>query len=123
MSILIKYCGLTAKGKKMKTKETINYLTYDQAIDLVERIAKRCEDFTYYMGENEKQAMANLLSDIGVTTSDLIDVSNLADNYAINAEIINGDKEAESYSRAKLDDALFTWVCENTGETCYCLSW
>lgn len=107
----------------MKTKETINYLTYDQAIDLVERIAKRCEDFDYHMGENEKEAMGQLLSDIGVSTSDLIDVSNLADNYAINAEIVAGDKEAESYSRLKLNDALFTWVCEVSGEACYCLSW
>ena len=104
---------------KMKT-ETINYLTYDQALDLVERISTRAENFNHFMSEPEKEAMAQLLSDIGVSTSDLIDVSNLADNYAINAEIVTPD-EVEDYSRSSLEDALFTWKVD--GETYYCLSW
>ena len=107
----------------MRSQETVNYLTLDQARDLVDRIATRCEQFSYYtMQENEKEAMAQLLSDIGVNTSDLIDVSNLADNYAINAEIVMSD-ELDQYSKSSLEDALFTWEDDNTGETCYCLSW
>jgi hypothetical protein len=101
--------------------ETINYLTYDQAFDLVERIAERCKRFDYTMESNEMEAMAEILSDIGVKTSDLMDVSNLADNYAINAEIVTA-QEAHDYSRSSLDDALFTWR-DNNGDTCYCLSW
>ena len=100
--------------------ETINYLTYDQALDLVDRIADRTENFDYSMSEPEKKAMAQLLSDIGVSTSDLIDVSNLADNYAINAEIVGPD-EVDNYDRSTLRDALFTW--KEGGETHYCLSW
>lgn len=102
----------------MKT-ETI-YLTYDQALDLVERIADRAERFNHSMSEPEKEAMASLLSDIGVKTDDLIDVSNLADNYAINAEIVTPD-EVGDYSKTSLDDALFTW--QENGETHYCLTW
>ena len=68
----------------------------------------------------EKDAMAQLLSDIGVRVSDLIDVSYLADNYAINAEIVTPE-DVENYSRSSLRDALFTW--EEDGETYYCLSW
>ena len=89
-------------------------------MDLVDRIAERAERFNHSMSENEKEAMAQLLSDIGVRTSDLIDVSNLADNYAINAEIVTPD-EADSYSVSDLSDALFTWV--DNGEKYYCLSW
>lgn len=100
--------------------ETINYLTYGQALDLVERIAERARDFDHYMVEPEKEAMAQFLSDIGVKTSDLIDASNLADNYEINAEIVN-PMEAEQYSKSSLNDALFTWKVD--GETYYCLSW
>lgn len=102
----------------MKT-ETI-YLTYDQALDLVERIADRAERFNHSMSEPEKEAMASLLSDIGVKTDDLIDVSNLADNYAVNAEIVTPD-EVGDYSKTSLDDALFTW--QENGETHYCLTW
>jgi len=98
----------------------LNYLTYDQALDLVERIAKRTEQFGHTMSEPEKEAMASLLSDIGIKTNDLIDVSNLADNYAINAEIVTPD-EVEHYSKGTLNDALFTW--QDKGETYYCLSW
>lgn len=100
--------------------ETINFLTYDQALDLVERIAKRCENFDHFMVEPEKEAMAQLLSDTGVKTSDLIDVSNLADNYAINAELVGPD-EIGGYSKSQLDDALFTW--EDGGEKYYCIQW
>jgi len=100
--------------------ETINFLTYDQALDLVDRIADRAERFDHSMSKPEKEAMAQLLSDIGVKTSDLIDVSDLADNYAINAEIVGPD-EVESYGRSTLRDALFTW--KEDGETHYCIQW
>lgn len=104
----------------MNKQETV-FLTFDQAEDLVDRIAKRAENFDYTMSNPEKKAMAELLSDIGVSVDDLVDVSNLADNYAINAEIVKGDKEAESYSHSSLRDALFTW--KEDGETCYCIQW
>ena len=100
--------------------ETINYLTFEQAQDLVDRIADRTENFGHTMSDNEKEAMAQLLSDIGVKTSDLIDVSNLADNYAINAEIVTPDGAA-NYARSDLNEALFSW--QEDGETHYCLSW
>jgi hypothetical protein len=102
----------------MKTE--IVYLTYEQAQDLVNRVANRTKNFNHTMSKPEKVAMAQLLSDIGVNVSDIIDVSNLADNYAINAEIVTPD-EVEQYSRTNLRDALFTW--EEDGETYYCLSW
>jgi nanoRNase/pAp phosphatase (c-di-AMP/oligoRNAs hydrolase) len=101
--------------------ETMNHLTYDQAFDLVERIAERTKNFNHEMESNEMKAMAELLSEIGVSTSDLIDVSNLADEYSVNAEIVTA-LEAHDYSQSSLDDALFTWKDEN-GDTCYCLSW
>jgi hypothetical protein len=101
--------------------ETVNYLTYDQAFDLVERIAERTKKFDYEMEPGEMESMAELLSGIGVKTSDMIDVSNLADNYAFNAEIVSA-RDAHNYCRADLDDALFTWRDPN-GDTCYCLSW
>lgn len=100
--------------------ETVNYLTIDQAMDLVDRIADRAENFNHIMSNPEKEAMAQLLSDIGVKTSDLIDVSNLADNYAINAELVGPD-EVDQYSRSSLNDALFTW--KEDGETHYCIQW
>lgn len=100
-------------------QETV-FLTYDQSLDLVDRIAKRCERFNYTMVDNEKTQIANLLSNIGVSVDDIIDVSNLADNYAINAEIVTPD-EADNYSKSALQDALFSW--EHDGETYYCLSW
>jgi len=105
----------------MKTNNETVFINYDQALDLVDRIADRTKRFNYEMSEPEKEAMAQLLSDIGVKVSDIIDVSNLADNYAINAEIVKGNKEAENYSKSSLDDALFTWI--EDGEKCYCLSW
>lgn len=105
----------------MRTKEEVVFITFEQAQDLVDRIADRCTNFNYKMSEPEKEAMAQLLSDIGVKVSDLIDVNYLADNYSVNAEIVKGDSEAESYSKSSLEDALFTW--EENGETCYCLSW
>lgn len=104
----------------MKTQET-NFLTIEQSTDLVERIADRAENFNHVMTDNEKEAMAQLLSDIGVDTSDIIDVSNLADNYAINAEIITPD-EAEQYDNVNYkEDSLFQW--EESDGTHYCLSW
>ena len=104
----------------MNVKKEIVFLDFDQASDLVERIAERCKNFDYEMSEPEKEAMSQLLSDIGVKVDDLIDVSNLADNYAINAEIVKGD-DVKNYSRSSLEDALFTW--KEDGETCYCIQW
>jgi hypothetical protein len=92
------------------------YLTFDQATDLVDRIAARTEHFNYTMSDPEKEAMANLLSEIGVLVNDLIDVSRLADNYAINAEIVT-----DSEATGDLREALFSW--KDNGETYYCLSW
>lgn len=103
----------------MKTQETV-FLTFDQAEDLVERIAKRAENFNHIMSNPEKTAMAQLLSDIGVSIDDIIDVSNLADNYAINAELVTPE-EAKNYGRNTLNDALFTW--KEDGETHYCIQW
>ena len=98
----------------------VNYLDINEATELVERIADRTIDFHYTMSEPEKEAMAQLLSDIGVQTSDLINVSNLADNYAINAEIVTPE-DVDQYDKSSLEDALFSW--EDFGETHYCLSW
>lgn len=100
-------------------QETINYLTFEQAQDLVERISDRALNFNYSMSENEKEAMAQLLSDTGVKTSDLIDVANLADNYAINAEIVGPD-ETDHYGNIK-EDCLFSW--EEEDGTHYCYQW
>jgi len=104
-----------------KQNETTNYLTIDQSTDLVDRIAARAANFNWEMSEPEKEAMAQLLSDTGVSTSDLIDVSNLADNYAINAEIVTPD-DYDNYSMKQVrEDSLFQW--KEGGETHYCLSW
>lgn len=103
----------------MKQSETI-YLDLDQATDLVERIAKRAENFNHKMSEPEKEAMSQLLSDVGVTIDDIIDVSRLADEYAINAEIVT-PSDVDNYSITDLQDALFTW--KEDGETYYCLTW
>jgi len=101
--------------------ETVNYLTHDQALDLVERIAKSATNFDYIMTEPEKDAMAQLLSDIGVKTSDLIDVGNLADNYAINAEIVT-PSDYDNYNMKEVrENSLFQW--KEDGETHYCLNW
>lgn len=99
-------------------KETINYLTFEQAQDLVDRIAVRALNFNYTMSDSEKEAMAELLAEIGINTSDLIDVSNLADNYAINAEIVTPD---ESHQYDDLEDSLFSW--EESDGTYYCMQW
>lgn len=104
----------------MKNKEETVFISYDEALTLVDRIAERAKNFDKEMSKPEKEAMANLLSDCGVKVSDLIDVSNLADNYAINAELVGPD-EAEQYSRTSLNDALFTW--KEDGETHYCIQW
>lgn len=102
-------------------KETINYLTFDQASDLVDRIAERAMNFNYTMSDNEKESMAQFLSDIGVKTSDLIDVSNLADNYAINAGIVRPDDYGDYNMKEVREDSLFSWL-EEDGKH-YCLSW
>lgn len=104
----------------MEKQQTV-FITFEQAQDLVDRIAKRAEDFDYTMSKPEKEAMASLLSDVGVNVSDLVDVSNLADNYAINAEIVRGDAESENYSRSSLEDSLFRW--KENGENFYCIQW
>jgi hypothetical protein len=98
----------------------VNYLRFDQAQDLVERIADRAKVFKYVMSVEEKEAMSELLSEIGVRTSDLIDIRNMADNYAINAEIVTPD-DVQDYDAETLDDNLFSWY-EN-GKKFYCLSW
>ena len=98
-------------------QETI-FLTYDQALDLVDRIADRTTNFGHKMIDNEKEAMAQLLSDVGVSVNDLIDVSRLADEWAINADI----RESSECTREEKMDALFSWKNED-GETCYCLTW
>lgn len=104
----------------MRTQEQVNFLTYEQAQDLVGRIADRAAVFNYEMSDNEKEAMSQLLSDIGVKTSDLIDVSNLADNYAINAEIVT-PQDYDNYGHVNLEDSLFSW--EEEDGTYYCLQW
>ena len=104
----------------MNKNNEVVYLTFEQAQDLVDRIAERTKVFNYTMSDNEKDAMANLLSDIGVKVSYLIDINYLADNYAINAEIVTPD-DVDNYSRSSLQDALFTW--QENSETFYCLTW
>ena len=99
--------------------ETINYLTFEQAQDLVERIANRVSDFSRTMSFAEMDSMALLLEDVGVKTSDIICVKRLADTYAINAEIVE-PSEAHNYDNIE-DDFLFSWV-EDDG-THYCYSW
>lgn len=103
------------------------YLTFEQAQDLVKRIAERTQNFNYTMTENEKEAMAELLSDVGVETDDLIDVSRLADNYAINAEIVDPEQVEKFYSENIKEDYLFSWEEDGTGNrqcgTHYCISW
>jgi hypothetical protein len=104
----------------MNRQEQVNYLTYDQAEDLVDRIADRASNFGHNMTTSEKEAMSELLSDIGVNTSDLIDVANLADNYAINAEFITPD-DYDNYSNVDFRDSLFQW--EESDGTHYCYQW
>lgn len=103
-------------------KSEVVFISYDEALDLVDRIADRASHFDHDMCDNEKQAMAQLLSDIGVKVSDLIDVSYLAENYAINAEIVT-PSDYDSYSMREVrQDSLFRWNDEE-GETHYCLNW
>jgi hypothetical protein len=99
---------------KQQTKEEIVFITFEQAQDLVERIADRVSNFDYTMGESEKDSMAQLLSEIGVKVSDLIDVSCLADNYAINAEIVTPSDILKLNSRQKLVD----YYMDNPSLTC-----
>jgi hypothetical protein len=116
------------KGRNMRhmrrnptAREEVVYINFDEAEMLVDRIAERTERFSYSMSDNEKIAMAQLLSDIGVKISDLIDVSNLADNYAINAEIVTPSDYDNYNMRDVKEEALFSW--EEDGEMYYCLSW
>lgn len=101
-------------------KDEFVFISYDEAQTLVDRIAERTKDFNHEMTDNEKEAMSELLSDIGVKVIDLIDVSYLADNYAINAEIVT-PSDVDNYSRSSLQDALFSWKEEDG--TYYCLRW
>ena len=105
----------------MKTENEVVYLTIDQATDLVDRIADRTKNFDHKMVLPEMEAMANLLSAIGVKVSDLIDVGNLADNYAINAEIVRPEDYKNYNMKEVRENSLFQW--KEDGETCYCLSW
>ena len=104
---------------KMKNEEVV-YITYDQALDLVDRIEERASQFDYEMSKPEKEAMADFLSSVGVKVSDLIDISNLADNYAINAEFVTPEVVGD-YSKKFLEEAIFTW--KENGETFYCVQW
>jgi hypothetical protein len=103
----------------MKQSEVV-FISYDDALDLVDRIADRTENFNYTMSKPEKQAMAQLLSDTGVKVSSLININDMADNYAINAEIVTPE-EVDDYDRSDLADALFQW--EEEDGTHYCLRW
>ena len=103
----------------MKNCNEVCFLSYEDATDLVERIAERTKDFGHIMTTNEKEAMSHLLSECGVMTSDLINVDNLADNYAINAELLHPD-DIREYN-VDLNDALFTW--EEKDGTFACMSW
>jgi len=101
-------------------KDQIVFLDFNEALDLVERISQRVSKWGHIMSDSEKEAMASLLSDCGVKVSDLIDVSLMADNYGINAEIVTPE-EAEQYDSSTLRDALFTWEFE--GGKYYCIQW
>ena len=101
-------------------KNEIIYMDFDQALNLVDRMADRTKKFNYTISKPESEAIASLLCDVGVTVDDLLDVSRLADNYAINAEIVN-DENRHQYHRTDLEDALFTWKENN--EQFYCLNW
>lgn len=105
--------------KVMNTENEVVFISYEDATELVERITERAKNFNYEMHKNEMEAMAGLLSDCGVKVSDLINVSNLADNYAINAEIV-GPSEAQNYNNIE-ENCLFQW--ERDGESYYCHSW
>ena len=105
----------------MRNLEQVVYLTFDQVQAFVERIADRTENFNYTMTEPEKDAMADLLSNIGVKPSDLIDVAFLADNYAINAEIIRPEDRKGYDMKQVKEDHLFSW--KEDSETIYCLQW
>ena len=100
--------------------DVIVYLNYDDALDLVDRIASRALGFGHDMSSEEKESMAQLLSDIGVQVSDIVNVDRLADEYAINAEIVT-PKEACNYNDTDLDEALFSWTI--SGEKYYCIQW
>jgi len=62
----------------------------------------------------------DLITQYNINVIDVIDVKKLADNYAINAEIVTPE-EAHNYNKDCLQDALFTWNDKNGLN--YCLSW
>ncbi len=101
-------------------KSEVVYISYDEALNLVDRIAARTIDFNHTMTTPEKEAMADLLSNVGVKVSDLIDVDRLADEYAINAEIVGPD-EVDEYSKSTLEDALYSW--DDVDGKHYVISW
>ena len=98
----------------------IIYMDFDQALTLVDRMSDRTKQFSYTISKAEAEAIASLLVDVGVSVEDIIDISRLADNYAINAEIVTPN-EANQYDRSSLEDALFTW--KEDGQQYYCLNW
>lgn len=97
------------------------YLDFIQAQELVDRIARRTENFGHNMSDSEKEAMTQLLSDIGVLVDDLICVKRLADNYAINAELVYPQNYSDYTGTNLEDDCLFSW--EEDEGTCFCLQW
>lgn len=107
-------------GGIMNKREEVVFISFIEAEELVERIADRTVNFNHTMTEPEKTAMAQLLSDVGVKVSDLINVDRLADEYAINAEIVGPD-EVKDYDRAILNDALYSWDDEDGKH--YVISW
>lgn len=104
----------------MRQQVEVIYPTLEQAEQLVDRIERRVKAFSYTMSEEEKEAMSNLFQDVGVTVDQLLDVYILADNYAINAEIVRPE-DVNNYNEEDLEEALFTWEEENG--THYCLQW
>lgn len=101
-------------------KSEVVFIDFEDAEDLVDRIAQRAEFFGRTMSSEEKTAMAQLLSDTGVRVSDLIDVSRLADNYAINAELVSPD-DVHHYEAEQLEESLFKWG--DSDGTHYCIQW
>lgn len=98
----------------------IIYMDFDQALTLVDRMSDRTKRFNYTISKPEAEAIASLLVDVGVTVDDLLDISRLADNYAINAEKVS-PIDTYQYDRSSLEDALFTW--KEDGQQYYCLNW
>jgi hypothetical protein len=130
--------------RTLTKNEQVIYLDYEQAQMLAERIGARAGEFWQHcMSEAECEAMANLLACIGVRVEDMIDISNLADNYAVNGEFIDSENIRSNHAsitddmneeeradieddidreiEATKDDCLFWW--EEDGKTTFCLRW